>query len=271
MTGTVFDIKEFSLHDGPGSRVTVFLKGCPLRCVWCHNPEGLKPEPQLMFKENMCVHCGECFNPCSHIECKAYDRCLYVCPNNCLNVSGKIYEAAELAGKLVEYVPFFGVDGGVTFSGGEPMMQADFLCEVIDILKNNNIHTAIQTSGYTKKETFRMVIDEIDYIMMDIKLADRGEHKKYTGVYNDVIFENLRYLKTCGKPYIIRVPLIPDITDTEENLKGISKIVKDSPVELLSYNTLAGAKYKMLGMEYSLGAEKNHKPDLGIFENAILS
>ena len=271
MTGTVFDIKEFSLHDGPGSRVTVFLKGCPLRCVWCHNPEGLSPAPQMMFKENMCVRCGECFKPCSHAECKAYGRCLYVCPYDCLSISGKIYDASELAGKLAEYVPFFGSGGGVTFSGGEPMMQADFLCEVIDTLKKNNIHTAIQTSGYAKNETFRKVIDDIDYIMMDIKLADREEHKKYTGMYNDVILENFRYLKCSGKPYIIRVPLIPGITDTEENLNGISGIVGDSPVELLNYNTLAGAKYKMLGLKYSLGIEKNRKPDLTIFKNATIS
>lgn len=270
MTGTVFDIKEFSLHDGPGSRVTVFLKGCPLRCLWCHNPEGLRTEPQLMYKENMCAHCGECKKECCHDECRPYGRCLYVCPNDCLSISGKLWEASDLALKLLEYKPFFGTDGGVTFSGGEPMMQADFICEVIDILKNNNIHTAIQTSGYTNNETFRKVVNKVDYVMMDIKLADREEHKKYTGVYNDAILENFRYLKSCGKPYVIRVPLIPGITDTEENLKGVSEIAADSPVELLNYNTLAGAKYKMLGLEYSLGSEKNRKPDLSMFKNVVL-
>lgn len=252
MTGTVFDIKEFSVHDGPGSRVTVFMKGCPLRCIWCHNPEGLKPEMQLMHKENMCCGCKECFKPCTHEVCKKFGRCIYVCPNDCLSISGREYEAHELYEKLSGYKPFFSSGGGVTFSGGEPTMQADFVCDVAGRLKKNGIHTAIQTCGYTDGETFKRILESIDYIMMDIKLADREEHKKYTGVYNDIILDNFKTLRLSGKPFLVRVPLIPDIVDTEENLSAINKIIGDSPVEYLDYNTLAGAKYKMLGMKYGM-------------------
>lgn len=273
MTGTVFDIKEFSLHDGPGARVTVFLKGCPLRCQWCHNPEGLLKRPQLMYKEATCVHCGRCYKPCNHPECQAVGRCVHICANNCLEITGREYAAQALCDRLLPYVPFLKLnDGGITFSGGEPMMQAEFLCELIQLLKRqSDIHVAVQTSGYTDADTFQKVVGQLDYVMLDIKLADRKAHKRYTGVYNDRIIENFRWLKSSGKEFLIRVPLIPDITDTEENLKGISHIIGDSPCELLSYNKLASAKYSMLGMEYTIEKQENRQIDLSIFTNAKLS
>ncbi len=257
MMGSIFDIKEFSVHDGPGSRVTVFLKGCPLRCLWCHNPEGLKQEKQLMYKGAMCGHCGQCFKKCDHPECQPFDRCIHVCPNQCLEISGKEISAQELAKKLAEYQTILKMsDGGITFSGGEPLMQADFLCEVIDTLREKtDLHIAIQTSGYADEETFKKVVEKVDYIMMDLKLADREEHKKYTGLYNDIILRNFRYLRGCGKEYIVRTPLIPDITDTKENLSVLAEIIGDSPWEQLSYNNLAPVKYEMLGMEYLLRDE----------------
>ena len=270
MIGTIFDIKEFSLHDGPGGRVTVFLKGCPLRCKWCHNPEGLKKEKQLLVKTAQCVNCGMCRKPCDHIECKPFGRCIKICPKNLVRICGLEYEADELAEKIMSYKDFFELNnGGVTFSGGEPLLQHQFVKEVCS--KLDGVHKAIQTSGYADEEIFKNTIPLFDYVMMDIKIADREEHKKHTGVYNDVILKNFEFLKNSGIPYIIRIPLIPDITDTEENLKGISKIVNDSPVELLSYNQMAGAKYESVGMEYSLTKEKNKEPDLSIFKNATLS
>ena len=270
MTGTVFDIKEFSLHDGPGGRVTVFLKGCPLRCKWCHNPEGLKTEKQLLVKTAQCTNCGLCKQGCDHPECQPFGRCIKVCPKNLVRVCGTEFEAKDLADKILEYSDFFELNnGGVTFSGGEPLLQHNFVKEVCSHLAN--VHKAIQTSGYADEEIFKSTIKCFDYVMMDIKIADREKHKEYTGVYNDVILNNFEFLKNSGIPYIIRVPLIPDITDTEENLKGISEIVGSSPVELLSYNQMAGAKYESVGMEYSLTKDKNKEPDLTIFKNAILS
>ena len=176
----------------------------------------------------------------------------------------------ELADKLKSNADFLKITGGgVTISGGEPMMQSEFVCALADSLPD--MHKAIQTSGYTDSETYKKVIDKFDYIMQDIKLLDREQHKKYTGVYNDNILENIKYLKESGKEYIFRIPLIPDITDTEENLKAISELVGDSPVELLPYNNLAGAKYEMLDMEYSLGSDGNRKCDFTqYFKNAVM-
>lgn len=268
MTGTIFDIKEFSIHDGPGGRFTVFLKGCPLRCVWCHNPEGLSREPQLMYKQAMCAKCGRCKMGCTHPECQKYGRCIHSCPNGCLSIAGTEMTVEELSKKLNSNADFLKITGGgVTISGGEPLMQSEFVCALADSLPD--MHKAIQTSGYADFETYKKVIDKFDYIMQDIKLADRDLHKKYTGVYNDKILKNIEYLKESGKEFVFRVPLIPDITDTEENLKAIAEIAGDCPVELLSYNNLAGAKYEMLDMEYSLGTDGNRDVDFTkYFKNA---
>lgn len=270
MEGTIFDIKECSIHDGPGIRVTVFLKGCPLRCLWCHNPEGLTVKPQLIYKKNMCTQCGNCKEPCNHPECKPWGRCIHACPQGALDSSGENINDEKLARKLVRYKDFFeAAGGGVTISGGEPMMQPDFVCAVLDRL--GGIHKAIQTSGYTDEETYKRVINKVDYVMQDIKLADTELHKKYTGVSNEKILKNIEWLKLSGKEFVFRVPLIPEITDTEENLMQISKLVGDCPVELLSYNKLAGAKYDMLGIEYPMGDVENRKEDFGkYFSNAVL-
>jgi len=253
MNGTIFDIKEFSIHDGPGGRITVFLKGCPLRCKWCHNPEGLKKEPQLMHKKNFCTNCGMCRVPCNHQECKSFGRCIHACANGCLSVSGYEISAEELAEKLNKDAKLLeSLGGGVTISGGEPMMQAEFVCELADKIK---VHKAIQTSGYTDTETYKKVIDKFDYIMQDIKLVDYELHKLYTGVSNENILKNIEYLKHSGKEFVFRVPMIPNITDTEENLAEIRKITEGYKVEYIPYNTLAGAKYEMLGMEFKLKGE----------------
>lgn len=194
-----------------------------------------------------------CYEKCSHPDCQPFGRCIHICPNNCLETVGKTYSSDELAEKLLRYSDFLKLNnGGVTFSGGEPLMQADFLCEMLDILNANGVHTAIQTSGYADESVFSRVVEKLDYVMFDIKLADRELHKKYTGVYNDVILRNLETLKNSGKEFIIRTPLIPNITDTQQNLDAISEIIGDCPHELLQYNEFAGAKYPMLGMEYKL-------------------
>ncbi len=270
MNGIIFDIKEFSIHDGPGGRFTVFMKGCPLRCQWCHNPEGLSSKIQLMHKKNLCTDCGMCKKPCIHEECKGFDRCIHACANGCLSVTGREVTAESLAEYLLSNGDFFEMTGGgVTISGGEPFMQSEFVCGLADRLES--IHKAIQTSGYADIDVYKKTIDKFDYIMQDIKLADREEHKLYTGVYNDRILKNIEYLKRSGKDFVFRVPLIPGITDTEENLKAISLIVGDCPVELLPYNNMAGAKYDMLSMEYMLSDEKNRQYDFTKhFVNAVI-
>ena len=271
MLGTVFDIKEFSVHDGPGVRTTVFLKGCPLRCKWCHNPEGLSPEVQIMVNESRCVHCGRCFEGCNHEACKPYKRCLYACPMGLVSLTGKLMDSAEVAEKVLRGRDFLEMSGGgITISGGEPLMQHEF---TIDLLrKTSEIHRAIQTSGFAKSDIFKAVISEADYIMMDLKLANPALHKEYTGVDNEIILENAKILKESGKVHVFRVPLIPDITDTQENLAEISKIAGDSAVELLPYNPMAGAKYKSVGLDFPLDKHRsdNNEIDLSVFKRAKL-
>ena len=178
MTGTIFDIKEMAVHDGPGIRTTVFFKGCPLSCKWCHNPEGLKQPPQLMYKKARCVDCGKCMEKCEHDECQPYGRCIRVCPENCLEISGKKVDAKELAVKLKKTADVLGNSfGGFTFSGGEPLMQSAFLLELAEYLRS--YHLCIETSGYAEEETFQMVVSKMDLVIMDIKLADADLHKKY--------------------------------------------------------------------------------------------
>ncbi len=255
MTGIIFDIKEFALHDGGGIRTTVFLKGCPLRCSWCHNPEGLSPRRELYLKQKGCLHCGLCQHLCNHPECQEIGRCLHICPQNLVSAAGEEWESSALAEKLLRHKQFFNsTGGGITLSGGEPLMQAPFCVELLSLLRGE-VHRSIETSGYANFQNFKAVTDECDFVIMDLKLADRDAHQKYTGVSNERILENAAYLQNSGKPHLFRTPLIPNITDTEQNLNAIRKIVGESPWETLPYNQLAPAKYASVGREFRLERE----------------
>ena len=247
--GTIFDIKEFSVHDGKGLRTTVFFKGCPLRCKWCHNPEGLESKPQLMVRENSCKHCGLCFKSCNHPECQPFKRCIHICPDNLVKIVGEEISAKDLTDRLLKNKDFL-LKGGVTFSGGEPLLQADFLLETFSYLHNINI--AIETSGYCDSDVFKKVISSVDYVYMDIKLADEQQHIQYTGVSNSLILQNLQILKQANIPCTIRTPLIPNITDTKENLENIKKLIGNLKHELIPYNEFASIKYKSLNKKYEL-------------------
>lgn len=255
-SGTVFDIKGFALNDGPGIRTTVFMKGCPLRCVWCHNPEGLSPSPELYVKHTKCMHCKKCERPCTHEDCHALGggRCLHVCPNDCISVCGTRLSSAELAERLLRDRDVYELSGGgVTFSGGEPLMQAEFVRETADLLRGEGIGVALETSSFAPSEVYRRVVGSVELVLADIKLFDRDEHIRYTGVSNEQILCNLRWLmEESGKRFVLRVPLIPDITDTERNLSAIGEFVGSHHVELLPYNSLAGAKYASVGRDFAL-------------------
>lgn len=251
MTGTIFDIKEFSLYDGPGVRTTVFLKGCPLRCRWCHNPEGLDPAPQLMVTEHRCTRCGACRKACDHPDCRAFGRCVHACPHNLLRIAGRRVEARELAGQLLKQAGYWrACEGGVTLSGGEPLMQTDFAVELLSLLPG--VHKAVETCGFSDAATFQRLAGAVDYVMLDIKLADEQAHIRHTLQSNGPILENLRWLRRSGKPFCIRTPLIPGITDTAENLSAIQALIGDAPWVRLPHNPLAGAKYGQLGMRCAL-------------------
>lgn len=245
MTGVVFDLKEMAVHDGDGVRLTVFMKGCPLRCEWCHNPEGLSKSKELLYKKAKCTDCGVCKKSCTHEECKPFGRCLHVCPNDCLSVCGEEYTPERLAKKIMSYKRIFDAcGGGVTFSGGEPLFQSAFLFETLKNL--TGVHKTIETCAFTDKKTFEKVIREFDFVIMDVKIFDDELHKKYTGASNAVIKENFQLIQKSGKPYLIRTPLIKGKTDDEKNLKAIQDFIGDSQWELLPENHLAKAKRSFL-------------------------
>jgi pyruvate formate lyase activating enzyme len=242
-SGMVFDIKEFSLHDGPGIRTTVFMKGCPLSCMWCHNPEGQSSQAQL-------------------IRSQAGER-----------ISGKVYSAQELASLLNQQVEILlAHDGGITFSGGEPLMQADFVGEVIDLLEK--VHICLDTSGYGREEDFRRLAGQSDLIFFDLKLIEPKAHQHYTGCDNSQILRNLSVLGDMGNQFVVRVPLIPGVTDTEDNLEAIAQTVQGLPglqrIDLLPYNKAAGSKYESAGMVFQPEYDESQPVNLNtaIFEQA---
>ena len=272
LTGVVFEIKELAVFDGPGIRTTVFLKGCPLRCQWCHNPEGLSPHRELMVSQNGCSHCGRCREVCpSPNACILCGACVHACPNRLRKICGDEYTPDALAALLKKDAAYLAAQGGgVTFSGGEPTLQGEFLLAVLDRLPG--MHKAIETSGYCAPELFRQVIDRLDYVMMDLKLMDEERHRHFTGVSNKPILRNLEQLKASGKPFVIRIPVIPGVNDSEENFAATAQAVRGAPmlqkVELLPYHKTAGAKYSMVGRKYSPEFDIQAKPNLdtGIFQ-----
>ncbi len=252
-TGVIFDCKEFAVFDGPGMRQTYFLKGCPLRCSWCHNPEGLCRQPQMMVSRASCTNCGRCRQVCTHETCVVCGACVSVCPLHLRRISGETVTAEELAARIRKNGDYYArYGGGVTFSGGEPLMQTDFLLEVLQRLRG--LHRAIETSGYCEPAAFDMVLAELEYVMMDIKMFDGTLHRRYTGVDNEWILQNARRLCEGDRPFVIRIPVIPGVNDTEDNyrktaafLAGANALLR---VEFLPYHKTAGAKYSMMGMKY---------------------
>lgn len=255
LTGLVFDIEEFAVYDGPGIRTVVFLKGCPLRCQWCHNPEGLSLRPQRVKTLSLCKQCGRCDQVCSHPEtCTACGRCAASCPAGCLRIAGTPMTPKEVADKIRPNAELLTLNGGgVTFSGGEALSQADFVLAVRALLPD--VHTCIETSGFAPLETYQRVTRQMDLVIQDVKLMDPQAHRHYTGVDNTLILQNVRWLRESGIPFRIRVPVIPGVNDSRENMRATAELLRGAKalqkVELLRYNKAAGAKYAGVGMTYS--------------------
>ena len=262
----VFDIRHFALDDGPGIRTTVFLKGCPLSCIWCHNPESLSPEEEIAFYPALCINCGDCEKVCTENaaqmnhpgriireKCLACRVCAEKCPSTALKIVGKYYPVNELVEELMKDRIFYETShGGITFSGGEPALHMDYLGEVMRQLKAYNIHIAIQTSGeFDIKEFREKLLPSINLIFYDIKLFDSQKHREYTGVENEKILDNFASLSDDGIVSIIpRTPLIPGITATEENLRQIADFIRSvgcASYELLPYNPGGIAKMQAMG------------------------
>ena len=272
MKATIFDIKEFSVRDGEGIRTTVFFKGCPLRCAWCHNPEGLSAAPELYELSDSCLQCGLCRKGCTHPDCQAFGRCLHVCPKNLLLAVGKDYEVEELAQKLLLQKPFFeAMGGGITLSGGEPLLQAEACAQLLQTLRGK-LHTTLETSGYASEADFERIIHLCDFVIMDIKLMDGEAHKHLTGVSNTRILANAKILIESGVPHLFRTPLIPGVTDTAENLHAISEFIGNERIELLPYNNLAPAKYAAVHRTFckEIDPQNKNAVELSIFQNAVL-
>ena len=254
-SGIVFDIKEFAVFDGPGIRTTVFMKGCPLRCQWCHNPEGLSPRPQLMVSTAACVHCGACRRVCRHPDgCVACGECVPVCRLGLRKIAGAAWTAEALAARLNKDADVFqATDGGVTFSGGEPLLQWDFVSEVVGRLEG--IHTAVETSGYASDAVFEQVMDRFDLVMMDWKVSDPEKHRRYTGVDQAPIRRHAQMLAAGDTPFILRMPIIPGVNDEPEHFRTVADLAKGAKalvrVDVLPYQRAAGAKYAMVGRRYA--------------------
>jgi len=272
-SGRIFDIKRFAIHDGPGIRTTVFFKGCPLSCPWCHNPEGRSSEPELFLRSGRCNGCGACLPSCQtgalslidgtisvdRSRCTACGDCAAACPSEALEIVGRVVTVGELIGSLGRDTPFYDQsNGGVTVSGGEPLAQPEFLNELLRACRSQWLHTTVDTSGYAPLEVVREVAASADLFLYDLKLIDPTAHRRFTGVENASILDNLRFLSSRGASVIVRVPVIPGITDALDNIDGIARFVASQgrpyPVDLLPYHRAGMEKYARLGLPCRLEA-----------------
>ena len=275
--GNIISIKRFEIHDGDGMRTTLFLKGCPLRCKWCHNPESLSPKSELGYYSHKCISCGRCVSICQYEahalnsgvhsfdreKCQACGKCASVCLAEALILYGEKVTPSEILPKLLADKDFYrSSGGGVTISGGEPLLQADFTAELLMLLKSKDINTAVDTCLFAPRESLKKVVPFTDTFLVDVKAFDRDVHKSLTGQYNDVILDNIRYLDCISKRMEIRIPYIPGLNSKEipkiaEFLSTLKSVVG---VRVLAYHNLSGTKYDSLEMQYTLADNTTPPP-----------
>ena len=270
-TGTVFNIQRFSIDDGPGIRTTVFMKGCPMRCTWCHNPEGLEHGPQLMWFDVRCIGARDCLAACPKgaLEltgsgmvidrelCDACGACAEACPAGALEVVGNESTPGEVFDEVARDEAFYrNSSGGMTLSGGEPAMQPGFSWELLKLCSGAGFHTALDTCGYASPDVLEGLVDLADMVLLDLKIIDPHMHMELTGVDLEQVLRNARMISGKGKPLWIRTPVIPGCTDSTDNIAGLSSFICGLPAveryDLLAFNNTCGAKYRRLDMEWKL-------------------
>jgi pyruvate formate lyase activating enzyme len=278
--GLIFEIQKMSTEDGPGIRTTVFFKQCPIKCVWCHNPESISKVPHIQWFKNKCIGCKTCIKVCpqralsfdengiiiDRNKCDICGICVEECPSTALNMIGKEWNLDDLFHEIEkDKVYYKKSEGGITVSGGEPTLQPKFLIKFLKKCKENGISTALDTCGYASKDTYEKILPYVDLVLLDIKEIDSEKHKKFTGVPNERILENaimiLNYLEKSNKKMWIRTPIIPKYTATKENIKGIGEFIvnqlrnKVERWDLLAFNNLCRSKYERLDIEWILKDE----------------
>lgn len=268
-TGKIFNIQRYSIYDGPGIRTTIFLKGCPLKCFWCHNPEGVSIESEIQILDFKCQRCGLCIENCPNNarflsegrilinkdKCTRCFRCVKVCPNYATELIGREIDVKEVLNIVKQDIPFYKrSNGGVTFSGGEPFLQAEFLKNCLIECVKKNIHTAVDTSGFVEEHKLKEIMPYVNLFLYDIKTLDDSKHKNTTGVSNKIILDNLRMLLKSKARVHLRIPLIPTFNDLVEDIQKVADFVSDLKgiefIEILPFHQLGSGKYKSLQKTY---------------------
>ena len=290
VSGVVFNIQKFSVNDGPGIRTVVFLKGCPLRCRWCANPESQSARVQILWDGEKCLRCGHCVSLCPHGALRTEDgavrpvpencagclRCVGECPGRALQAEGEQKTVEEVARVCMQDMPFYEESGGgVTLSGGEALMQPEFSIALLRALRERGVHTAVETTGYAAPEVFRAVAEQADLLLFDIKHWDGERHRQGTGVTNELPLANMKLAIRMGKDVLPRLPVIPGFNDSLEDVKGFALRLREvgaSRVQLLPFHQFGQRKYEMLGRPYELShVAQLHPEDLEDYRHAFLA